>query len=159
MSNFCVFLKMEPYLQQWYIHKCGGQNPVQLSRGCSESDILQCYLTKLPEGESPQLKPKDGEIAIEIPFFKTKDPRTYNYLRPHAKQALYNCIKNQFDVELWLDLSKLENLLSSQKQGLIYAWMETHGIECTETNWCTIDKSFYRKRKANFVRQNYEKKK
>ena len=44
MSEYCVYLKMPSYLRQWFIHRHGGNNPVQLIQGSIESKVLQRVL-------------------------------------------------------------------------------------------------------------------
>ena len=49
MSNFCVYVELEPYLAQWFIHEQGGASPVNLIKGSVESKILYTFLTKPPK--------------------------------------------------------------------------------------------------------------
>lgn len=44
MSNICIYLPLEDYLAQWFIHEQGGEVPVHLLRGSVESKLLQTYL-------------------------------------------------------------------------------------------------------------------
>ena len=136
---------VEPYLKQWFVHEQGGDYPVNLMRGSVESDMLRLFLENKNADSSPVID--DRTLAINIPSYKKKDPRTYNYLPPMAKVALHKCIKNRFDVQMWQDLHHFSNL-GIQIDDLIYAWMEKHGIELTETNWNAIAKRYQRKRKA-----------
>lgn len=138
---------VEPYLKQWFVHEQGGDYPVNLVRGSVESDMLRLFLENKSADSLPVID--DRTLAINIPCFKKKDPRTYNYLPPMAKVALHKCIKNRFDVQMWQDLHHFSNL-GIQIDDLIYAWMEKHGIELTETNWNAIAKRYQRKRKAYF---------
>ena len=50
MSEYCVYLKMPSYLRQWFIHRHGGSNPVNLIRGSIESKLLQRATVPLPAG-------------------------------------------------------------------------------------------------------------
>ena len=136
---------VEPYLKQWFVHEQGGDYPVNLMRGSVESDMLRLFLENKNADSSPVID--DRTLAINIPSYKKKDPRTYNFLPPMAKVALHKCIKNRFDVQMWQDLHHFSNL-GIQIDDLIYAWMEKHGIELTETNWNAIAKRYQRKRKA-----------
>ena len=136
---------VEPYLKQWFVHEQGGDYPVNLIRGSVESDMLRLFLENKSADSAPVID--DRTLAINIPSYKKKDPRTYNYLPPMAKVALHKCIKNRFDVQMWQDLHHFSNL-GIQIDDLIYAWMEKHGIELTETNWNAIAKRYQRKRKA-----------
>lgn len=146
MSNICVYLQnIEPYLKQWFIHEHGGEYPVSLVRGSVESCMLKQFIEKRNEEEATNID--ERTLAIYIPTFKDKDPRTYFYLPNRAKVALHKCIKNRFDIQMWQDLHQFSNL-GLQIDDIIYAWMEKHGIEPTETNWNAIAKRYQRKRKA-----------
>lgn len=144
MSNFLIYLEVEPYLKEWFINEMGGEHPVSLKRGSAECDIVELFLSKLPNGEVPEMKTPTS-LAIFIPSFKRKDPRIYNYLPHSAIIALHQCIKNRFDVQMWHDLHRFGNL-GKQNDELVYAWMQVHGIEPTERNWNAIVKRYQRKR-------------
>ena len=144
MSDFLIYLKFEPYLAPWFTHEMGGTSPVEIPRGSAESDILQLFLTKQPEDVPDECR-EDANLIIAIPYFKRKDPRIYNYLPPKAVECLHKCIKNRFDVQLWNDLHQVHPKSKMLKE-LIEAWMECHGIEFDDTNWCTISKRYQRKR-------------
>ena len=62
-----------------------------------------------------------------------------------SRRVLANCIRKRFVIELWNDLSKF-GYIGKRKQDIIWAWMESHGIEMTEANWNTIAKIYLRKR-------------
>ena len=148
MSNICVYLQnIEPYLKQWFIHEHGGEYPVSLVRGSVESCMLKQFIEKRNEEEATNID--ERTLAIYIPTFKDKDPRTYFYLPNRVKVALHKCIKNRFDIQMWQDLHQFSNL-GLQIDDIIYAWMEQHGIEPTETNWNAIAKRYQRKRRAYF---------
>lgn len=122
----------------------GGTSPVELPRGSVEADILKLFLAKQPE-EQPIALGDDANLVIAIPTFKHKDPRTYNYLPPKAVNCLHKCLRSRFDVQLWDDLHQVHPKAKMLKE-LIEAWMESHGIEFDETNWCAISKRYQRKR-------------
>ncbi len=122
----------------------GGTSPVELPRGSVEADILKLFLAKQP-GEQPIALGDDANLVIAIPTFKHKDPRTYNYLPPKAVNCLHKCLRSRFDVQLWDDLHQVHPKAKMLKE-LIEAWMESHGIEFDETNWCAISKRYQRKR-------------
>ena len=151
MSQFTIHLDLEPYLAQWFIHEQGGEHPVTLTRGSDESDILELFLKPQPSAIPARPAPTDTQIFI--PTFKHKDVRTYNYLPPRATLALKKTIRTRFVIQLWNDLYKFENI-GKRNDELIYAWMEAHGIELNETNWCAISKIYYRKRKSYLTVKN-----
>ena len=86
-----------------------------------------------------------------MPFFKSKDVRGKKYLPLAARNTLKRCIRNRFVIQLWSDLFRF-GYIGKQKQDLIWAWMDAHGIEATETNWNTIAKIYDRKRRAYNMR-------
>lgn len=151
-----IYLKMEPYLRQWFIHENGGEVPVHLRRGTPESDIFQAFISKAPEGW--EATPEEGSVPIVVPMYKSLNPENWCYLPPRAMQTLYNCIKASFDVQLFQELNAIGQkgtLLSD----LIYSFMEKHGIEDDQTNWHTLAKIFMRKRKSYMANVRRKRKK
>ena len=143
MSEILIHLKIDNYLAQWLIHECGGC-PVVFKKHSVENNILYVNLKKRPLFGKRD-KPGEGKIPIALPYFKDRDPREYNFLSKPARLALAECIRNRFVVQLWKDLHRFGNI-GKRKQDLIWAWMDAHGIEATETNWNTIAKIYKRKR-------------
>lgn len=92
MSEYCVYLKMPSYLRQWFIHRHGGNNPVSLIRGSIESKLLQRATVPQPSGNLPP-RLQEGEVAVYIPYSKSHDPRTYNYITETGKNAMTARIK------------------------------------------------------------------
>lgn len=154
MKPVLVYLKLEPYLAQWFVNEMGGE-PVQLPKRSAEADILEYFLKPTPEGVLPELK-QEGDISIILPTFKHKDPAYFNYLPPRAMLALARCISTRFRVQLWQDLHQLHHTESCITD-LIYAWMENHGIDLTEQNWETIRQLYFRKRKIYLRKKNLKK--
>ncbi len=150
MSKICIYIEMETYLAQWFIHEQGGENPVHLLRGSLESKILELYLQRRPDGVLPESA--EGKLAIAIPTFRHKTPEVFNYLPEHATLALRNIIRNRFDVQLYSDLHNFGNITKRQDE-LIFAWMEKHEIELTEKNWNAIAKRYQRQRKLYYMRE------
>ena len=137
----------------------GTENPVK-TEGAEESvETEASEETAKPEEtkesnetEDDMLKrpddlPGKGKVAIVLPYFKYKDIRFYNFLPISARDSLVQCLRARFAVELWKDLYKF-GYIGKQKKDLIYAWMASHGIEDTETNFLAISKMYYRKRDA-----------
>lgn len=138
-----LYLDLEDYLAQWFIHDMGGEYPVFLKRGTIEYGMLETFLTTPPDHYEPPMG--DGMVPIELPNFRSKDTR-YNYFLPkRATEALKACIRTRFDMCLWNEIHKFSNMFLRQDE-LIYAFMEKYGIEMTETNWNTIAKRYQRKR-------------
>jgi hypothetical protein len=152
-----IYLKMEPYLHQWFVHENDGKEPVSLRRGSPEINIFRAFIAKKPEGWSAEDEKEEGAVAIAVPQFKMLDPEYWCYLPPMAKQALYNCIKASLDVQLFQELHfvRPQGLML---RDLVYAFMEKHGIEDTETNWNTLSKIYKRKLDSHRWSAKYAKK-
>lgn len=145
MSQFTFFIKLPPYLGDWYRNRCGGTDPIKPIKGSQVSDIIKRFVALQPKDTLPQLYPKEGEVAIEIPENRIKPAEFYNHMPPRAKEAVLETIRLEFTIELWEDINSFKNL-GKQRDKLIYAWMEEHGIKDTETNYLAIAKIYQRKR-------------
>lgn len=172
MERLCLYLKLPPYLAEWYANECREiahrdsdtvsnepyrpLTPVPVPRGSQESRILQCFLKKQPK--TPAREPEDANLALIIPYFRDRDPLYYNYLGTHARQQLADAIRTRFQVQLWEELHTFPNALSRQDHS-IYAFMEAHAIACTETNWNAIAKIYQRQRQAYYVSRSRKKSK
>ena len=155
MTDITINIGLPQYLAQWFLHAQGGVEPVKLDKGSVESKVLQVFLTRPPKDYVPEQK-KEGQIAIFIPDNKTKDPLYYNYLPKNAQDLLVSCIHDRFVIELFTDINKLNNMGIHRKK-LIRAWMQSHGIEYSGTNWDVIEKNYMRA--ANAYRQNLHRQK
>ena len=151
MSNLCIYLPLEDFLAQWFVNENGGEVPVHLVRGSVESKILEVYLTHRPQDLLPDTD-GNGKLAIAIPSFRNRPPEVFNFLPKYAMASLINIIRNRFDIQLWNDLHHFGKITKRQDE-LIYAWMEKHGIEITETNWNAIAKRYQRQRNVYAKRQ------
>ncbi len=154
MSEVLIHLKLDNYLAQWLINESGGV-PVVFKKHSVENDILYCNLKERPLFGRKD-KPGDGKLPIALPYFKDRDPRKYCFLSKPARLALAECIRSRFVLELWKDLHRFGNI-GKRKQDLIWAWMDAHGIEMTETNWNTIAKIYKRKRDIYRKKKQREK--
>lgn len=155
MPQICLYIPLEDYLAQWFVHEHGGEIPVNLTRGSVESKILEVYMTHRPEDKLPET-PGDGLLPIAIPSFRNRPPEVFNYLPQRALTSLLTCIRNRFDIQLWNDLHHFGKI-SKRQDELIYAWMEKHGIEITETNWNSIAKRYQRQRNIYLNRERAKK--
>lgn len=154
MSKFLLYLPLEDYIAQWFIHEQGGVVPVQLTRGSVESKLLEVYLTHRPEDALPELG--EGMTAVAIPSFRNRPPEVFNYLPKSALNSLLNIIRSRFDVRLWEELHHFGKIGKRQDE-LIYAWMEKHRIEPTEKNWNAIAKRYQRQRNIYLHRERAKK--
>ncbi|WP_155993460.1 hypothetical protein [Prevotella sp. P6B1] len=135
---------MPTYLRQWLIHRHGGCEPISLVRGSAESDFLKKSTVKLPDGIIPPTQ-QEGEVAIAIPYYKSHDPRTYNYLSDIGKNCLLQMLKNDFKVDLWEYLHDIDRC-GSELNALIYQFMELRGIKEDGTTSDSIKKIYQRKK-------------
>ncbi|MCM1310847.1 MAG: hypothetical protein NC301_07480 [Bacteroides sp.] len=139
-----IYVDLENYLKQWFVHRMGGQTPVRPMRGSIEYNILERYLTTPPVDYVPDLD-GEGRVAIELPNFRSKDTRDNFYLPPRAAEFLKSTLRESFDVDLWTEINTFTKQTRQIKEN-IYAFMESHGIEATGTNWDAIKKRYDRKR-------------
>ncbi len=156
MSQFTIHIPLDDYLADWFIHECGGGTPVTLKKGSIESKILEIYLAKRPDDVKPDLGGA-GKVAIFIPSFRHKPAHVYNYLPKHATAALVEAIRNRFDIVLWDSLHHFGKITRNRQDHLIYAFMEKHGIEFSETSWNAIAKRYQRQRKIYYDREFHKK--
>ena len=143
MSEIIIYLQLDPYLAQWLTHEYE-DGIVEFPKNSTENDILQMGLTTKPHFAAPN-EPGDNKVPIAVPYFKNKNVRYNNYLPHRARRQLASCIRSRFVIALWTDLYKF-GYIGKRKQDLIWAWMEAHGIELTDTNWNAIAKIYLRKR-------------
>lgn len=155
MSKFLLYLPLEDYIAQWFIHEQGGSVPVQLTRGSVESKLLEVYLTNRPEDTVPEVY-SEGMTAIAIPTFRNRPPEVFNYLPKAALNSLISIIRSRFDVKLWEELHHFGKIGKRQDE-LIYAWMNKHGIDSTEKNWNAIAKRYQRQRNIYLARERAKK--
>lgn len=155
MSEICIYLPLEDYLAQWFIHEQGGEVPVHLLRGSVESKILENYLIARPQDELPEIC-HCGKLPIAIPYFRYRPPATYNFLPRRAMASLLSIIRSRFDVVLWSELHHFGKI-DKRQDNLIYAFMEKHGIEQTEKNWNAIAKRYQRQRNIYLHRERAKK--
>lgn len=151
MPDICLYIPLEDYLAQWFIHEQGGEVPVRLIRGSVESKIMETYLAKRPKELLPDTA-GEGKLAIVIPAFRHRPPETYNFLPRQAVASLLNIIRNRFDVQLWEDLHHFGKI-GKRQDYLIYAFMEKHGIEQSEKNWNAVAKRYQRQRNIYLMRE------
>lgn len=147
MSDYTVYIKLPPYLRQWFVHDFGGTEPVTLTKNCIEWEILRVYLTKTPANYT-EPHHDDTYVSIQLPYFRGHDPRTYNHLNQGTRVILIHCITNRFRVELWADLVNLQNY-NLRIDMLLEEWMRQHGITIDDTNFQTVKQIFARMRKLN----------
>jgi len=122
--KFQVFIKIPEYEKQWVRHHFG--DPATFPPQSNVNNVIRHFIKKTPEGKNPEMK-KDGEIAINIPESKSKDPQYYNYLTTSGKSAIAEAINDIFTMQMWEDLNDID-MRSVPLTLLVNDWMETNGI-------------------------------
>lgn len=148
MSNYCIYLKVPTYLDQWLRHDYW--NPVtdrvEFERGSNLHSILSTFLRKEPTGY------ERGDVSdllpVEVPTFKGMNPDQHNYLGHEGKKALISAIKRNFKTLIDRELSVFYNA-DVTIIDIIYAFMEKHGIDTTEKNHEAIRQMYKRQRDKN----------
>lgn len=159
-NRMCIYISLEEYLAEWFRHETGCGEVVQLIRGSQESEIVKQFISQRPEdvpielGDGPA---KDGQVLVPIviPEQRLKPAITYNYLQPAAKEALVDCIRSRFKIQLFHDLHRV-SCIGKRQDNLIYAWLEQHGMSMDR--WDTVAKIYQRMRKSYLSSQNRKKK-
>ena len=144
MSDYCIYLKAEPYLA--FFLKTAFGDPVVLEKDPPEARIIREYIGKTPEGIVPELG-EEANLVIRLPYFKEADPRIYNYMGKAAKTALLESFDQLIERCMLKEIGALENIRRGKISPMIYAWMEKHGIPDDGKNWYTISQKYYRLRK------------
>lgn len=118
-----------------------------VSRGGVPKTIFWSIHWRRSQPDIPVPLKSPDSLAIEIPYFKTKDPRYYNFLPPRAKKALERTIYIRFRIELWNELHTFDSL-SHNLSDLIWTFMEKHEIADDPKSWETIRQMYFRMRKT-----------
>lgn len=172
MSEYLIYLDLPLYLAQWYADECSRihqqdqevqslsvyrfPEPVRPVRGSQEADIIEYYLDKQPQ-DNPDVNRDNATIAIAVPFYKHKDPRTYNYLSPSAKQLLAESIRKRFTIQLWQYMVRFEHT-KLRRDLLLESFMTLHHIDVnSETNCLAVAKIYQRKKKIYQVAKSRKK--
>lgn len=138
-----IKIESESYLAQWLAAQCDSADVVRLHRGSSEAAILRAFIRRRTlYDRDPVIK--GSYIEIHIPESRDRDPLTWNFLPQKGRAMLLKCFKDRFDAELFTEVFPLAGIDSLDS--VISAWMESKGIEPTDTNFQTVLKRFKRRR-------------
>lgn len=145
MSQYCIYLKVPAYLDQWLRHDFW--NPVtarvEFERGSNVHAILSTFLRKRPaDFAEPDTT---GLLPVEVPTFKGMNPDQHNYLIAEGRKAVISAIKRNFKRVLDKELSIFYRLDISITD-IIATFMATHGIDDDPKNSETIRQMFKRER-------------
>lgn len=142
MSDFTLSFECEDYLRQWCIHDAGGLSPVRLRKNSPESNCLQfCLVPKRKAEQEPEIS--GTPLVVIIPCFRYRNPEVYNHITAMGRKAFLGILKKRFDIQLWADLHCIYSF-GLKKEDMVYAWMESHGIEPTEKNYFAVDQRLQR---------------
>lgn len=149
-NRMCIYLPLEEYLAEWFRHETGSGDVVQLIRGSQESEIVKQFISIRPENVPVEngIEPvPEGKVLVPIiiPEQRLKPAISYNYLMPAAKEALADCIRSRFKIQLFHDLHRVQ-CIGKRQDNLIYAWLEQHGMNIDR--WDTVAKIYQRMRKS-----------
>lgn len=153
MSQYCIYLKVPPYLDQWLRHDYWNPDTgrVEFERGSNTHSIMSRFLRRQPKHFVPG--DVSGLLPVEVPTFKGMNPDQHNYLGLDGQKALVSAIKRNFKTLIDKELSVFYSLDVSITD-IIYAFMEDHCIEKTERNWEAIRQMYYRQREKNIRANN-----
>lgn len=121
MSDYHIYIKMPSYLRQWFVHRHSGTEPVRLRNGSIESKLIKLAVVKPPVSAIPT-RQREDEVAICIPYSKTRDPRIYNHITDTGKRALLENVKNSFDVDCGRSCTTSAGSANSRKTSFISTW-------------------------------------
>lgn len=145
MSQFCIYLKLKPYLKEWLINSLG--EPVSFPDHSNENAVIRTFLQRRPADALVETNTNNELTAICIPNSKAKPAEYYNYLSRSGKKAITEAIEDLFLQNLWSELAQLT--LISNGKGVnthVAAWCEMHGISLDQVE--TVRQKYFRMRKA-----------
>ena len=149
MSDFNVYIKLKPFVQQFIQHDFG--TPAVFPDKGPENSTIHHFVMRRPDDKAPDVE-EDGLTAISIPDSCTKPARYYNYLTPRGKKAVAECCEYLFKRALWKELGDMSDI-GCNMMTAIYAWCEQHGIAIDYAD--TIRQRWYRLRNA-YIKNNID---
>lgn len=139
MSQFLVYIRLEPFVRQWLEHAFG--HPVTFPPQSVENATIRRFITRQPpSGPEPHA---DTDTAIRIPDSKAKPAEYFNHLTRHGQAALVECIDDTFRRNIWAELNDLSDV-GCRLTTAIYTYCENHGIDIDYMG--TIRQRYYRMR-------------
>lgn len=138
MSKYVTYIHLKPFVRQWLVHSYG--EPVAFPAQSIENSTIRRFTQVRPEAAPAH---DADDVAVRVPDSKAKDPALYNYLGLHGRQAVEECIEDNFQRNLWCELNDLSDVGCSVMKA-IYSWCEMHGISIDYAY--TIRQRYYRLR-------------
>ncbi|MBD5273404.1 MAG: hypothetical protein HDS36_00855 [Bacteroides sp.] len=151
MPEITLSIPCEAYLSQWFLNDSGGAQPIRLRKFSPEHHLLRVLLvnknlsnlSRNPAIVGQTECAHNPKLEIIIPSFKGMPPEIYNHITPRGEKVFTDLLRKRFDLELFQDMIPVLQY-APRRDELIWAWMESHNIEPTETNYLAIDKRLQR---------------
>ena len=158
-----IYLKMKPYVAQWCRNEWGDceRGEVTFPKGSAENHILELFLTLPPKGAVPNAVVADDVLVINVPSFRAKPAPYYWWLTEKSSDLLRTTIATRMKLDFWQDIHRFENM-EVEISGLIYSWMEQHGIkndtdcafECLRQYYYRLKKKYQRESVKNALKRS-----
>lgn len=176
MSEYLIYVNFPKYLAQWYAHQClehehaddqvfktevykferSNIKAVKPIKGSFESEALCMFLQK-PQSYVPESIPEDTTLAIELPYYKQKDPRVYNYIAPKFKKELMEVVRKNFCYDFGSYMHKFLGKYFRQDK-CIENYMALHGMDyLDETCLLAVQKIYQRQRQIYYQHKKSKK--
>ncbi len=157
MKHLIIKIQVPEYLADWCRHEWPAQalkedKAVRFPRCSPENELLELYIRRVAKGK--ELPEEEGNLTIEVPYFKNKPPTQWREVNERTRKMLIHALQVRFKVKLWKDLYRIEKL-NAPITDVIYEWMEQNGIQEDAKNWETIRQIYYRQRQR-FSKKNEE---
>ena len=153
-SEIIVNIKIKPYLREYAIHKWGPE-PILADRRNRLSGLIRPLLQAPP----PRVKPTDGNLQVRLPFFKSLNIYSKNYLSPRSHSLIAQAINDDFLVDFiaYMNKAYLKSKVPGRRKMInmsIVRFMEEFHIITGKDVHEMLRKKYYRYRiecsKANF---------
>ncbi len=129
--NFVVYIKVAPYLRQWFLHRYGGKEdrPIVFPRKSPLQKLLHTLIEPRPASWKPD-KPIEDGIPIMLPSMESKDPKRWCFIKEKHRRVLARMMKLCFEVDCYSYLKKMHGLgRIPMLKDAIYGYMEMNGID------------------------------
>lgn len=140
-NKICINIQVAPYLAEFLKTHFG--DPTEFIKNSPEHEFLRRTLIKTPINYK-YASPDSYNLSVVIPYFKTKDPRTYCYMSVRDSDLFKRRLLVIFENNMWVELLQEAPKFKHSTYNRIYSYMERHGIN--EDHFECIRQKFYRLR-------------
>lgn len=151
----CIYLDVDNYLRDWLYSAYGSTDHIAFHKGSAEAATLRAFLRKRTAADKPDLQ-RPSAVAIILPQSRDRDPNSWNVLPEKGRSMLLKAVKSRFDAELFADVFPCMGV--DTLDALITAWMDSHGIEISDTNFQSVIKRFNRRRSRFLAKERQARK-